>query len=180
MLQEYKQKLNIQGNVIPDPFDLKSGCVNEKSGMKKWPRLYFSDISRFYSFILDKDSLIHRLEYKYKQGKAYRYFTNSFIGEILYHNIDEKSKFCLLKTKCLPSQHVNMKQYDLWVVCRKDLIDSIGVEILSAYCTCTAGLYGSCSHVAGLLFRVEAALLIESKHVLIIRIARISFIDLQQ
>ena len=54
-----------------------------------------------------------------------------------------------------------MKQYDVWVVCRKDLIDSIGGEILSAYSTCTAGLpYGSCNQVAGLLFRVEAAVLI--------------------
>ena len=52
-----------------------------------------------------------------------------------------------------------MKQYDVWVVCRKDLIDSIGGEILSAYCTCTAGLYGSSNHVAGLFFRVEAAVL---------------------
>ena len=52
-----------------------------------------------------------------------------------------------------------MKQYDVWVICRKDLVDSIGGEILSAYCTCTTGLYGSCNHVAGLLFRVEAAVL---------------------
>ena len=127
--------------------------------MKKWPRLSFSDISRFHSFILGKGNLIHRLECEYKQGKAYRYFTNSFIGEILYHNIDEKSKFCLLKTKCVPSQRVNMKQYDVWVVCHKDLVDSIGGEILSAYCTYTAGLYGSCNHVACLLFRVDAAVL---------------------
>ena len=160
VLQEYKQKLNIHGNIIPDPIDLKSGWINEKNGMKKWPRLYFSDISRFYSFVLGKDNLIHRLECEYKQGRAYRYFTNSFIGETLYHNIDEKSKFCLLKTKFAPSQRLNMKQYDVWVVCRKDLIDSIGREILSAYCTCTAGLYGSCNHVVGLLFRVEAAVLI--------------------
>ena len=52
-----------------------------------------------------------------------------------------------------------MKQYDVWVVCRKDLVDSIAGEILSPHCTCTAGLYCSCNHVAGLLFRVEAAVL---------------------
>ena len=46
------------------------------------------------------------------------------------------------------------------MVCRKDLIDSIGGEILSAYCICTLGLYGSCDHVAGLFFRVEDAVLI--------------------
>ena len=79
--------------------------INEKNGMKKWPRLCSSDISRFYSFVL----VIHTLECEYTQGKAYRYFTNSFISEILYHNIDENSKFCLLKTKGVPSQRVNMK-----------------------------------------------------------------------
>ena len=47
----------------------------------------------------------------------------------------------------------------VWVICRKDLIHSIGGEILSAYCTCTAGLYGSCNRVAGFPFRVEAAVL---------------------
>ena len=129
--------------------------------MKKWPRLYFSDISRFYSLVLGKDNVIHRLECELKQRKVCGYFTNSFIGEILYHNIDEKSKFCLLRTKCVPSQRVDMKQYDVWMDSRKDLVDSIGGEILSAYCTCTAGLHGSFNYVAGLLFRVEAAVLTE-------------------
>ena len=32
-------------------------------------------------------------------------------------------------------------------------------EILAGYCTCTVGLLGSCNHVAGLLFRVKAAVL---------------------
>ena len=35
---------------------------------------------------------IHRLECKSNYGKAYRYFTNSFTGEIIHHNIDETSK----------------------------------------------------------------------------------------
>ena len=111
--------------------------------MKKWPRLYFSDISRFYSFVLAKDNLINRLECEYKQGKACRYFTNSFIGKILCHDIDEKSKFCLLKMKCVTPQRVNMKQYDVWVVCHKDLIDSIEGEILSAYCLLVFSAYWS-------------------------------------
>ena len=47
----------------------------------------------------------------------------------------------------------------MWVICRKNKGDFIGGEILAGYCTCTAGLLGSCNHVAGLLFRVEAAVL---------------------
>ena len=127
--------------------------------MIKWPKLYCTDISRFYSHVLGKVDLIHRLECEYKQGKAYRYFTDNFIGEIFYKEISDNSKFCLLKPKCVPSQRVSRKQYDVWVVCRKSQRNFLGGEILAAYCTCTAGLLGSCNHVAGLLFRVEAAVL---------------------
>ena len=161
LLQEYRQKLNIKENIITDPVDLESGWINEKKWNEKMTKIYiFLSLSDFIvSFLAKTIYLIHRLECEYKQGKAYRYFTNSFIDEILYHHIDEKSKFGLLKTKYVPSQRVDLKQYDVWVVCRKDLIDSIWGEILPGYCTCTAGLYGSCNHVAGLLFKVEAAVL---------------------
>ena len=79
VLQEYKQKLKIHENIIPDPIDLKSGLMNEKKWNEKMAKIMFSDISRFYSFILRKDNLIHRLECEYKPGKAYRYFTISQI-----------------------------------------------------------------------------------------------------
>ena len=65
-----------------------------------------------------------------------------------------------MKTKCLPSQWVSSKPYDVWVLIKKDFKFVVGGVILSAYCTCTAGLLGTCNHVAGLLFRVEAAVLI--------------------
>ena len=42
--------------------------------------------------------------------------------------------------------------------------DSSGGEIKSAYCTCTAGHIESCNHVAGLLFRVQAAVLTGVAH----------------
>ena len=127
--------------------------------MEQWPRLYFSDISQYYSSVLGKIDLINWLECEYKQGKAYRYFSYKFIGEIIFHYISDESKFCILKTKCVPSQRVLMKQYDVWVICLKNKGHFIGWEILAGYCTCTAGLLGSCNHVAGLLFRVEAAVL---------------------
>ena len=97
ILNEYKQKLKIGETIIPDPMDLKSGWLNEKDGIFKWPMMYFSDISRFYKDVLGKDNLIHRLECEYKQGKAYRYFSNKFIGEVLYNDIAvESDKMCTL------------------------------------------------------------------------------------
>ncbi|XP_047138939.1 uncharacterized protein LOC124814890 [Hydra vulgaris] len=49
ILHEYKQKLQIENEVLPDPIDLKTGWFNEKDGVELWPHLYFSDISRFYA-----------------------------------------------------------------------------------------------------------------------------------
>ena len=64
-----------------------------------------------------------------------------------------------MKTKCVHSQRVSMKQYDVWVIVEKDNEAFPGGEIKQAYCTCTAGLIGSCNHVAGLLFRIEHAII---------------------
>ena len=72
--------------------------------------------------------------------------------------------YCIFRTKCVPSQRLNMKMYDVWAVVKKDKDNEPGGEILSAYCTCTAGLLGSCNHVAGMLFRVEAAVLSGATH----------------
>ena len=47
---------------------------------------------------------------------------------------------------------------------KKDHVDEVGGEIISAYCTCTAGPLRCCNHVAGLLFRIEAAVLIGVTH----------------
>ena len=42
-------------------------------------KIMFSDISRFYGFILRKDNLIHRLECEYNSGRSFIYFTISQI-----------------------------------------------------------------------------------------------------
>ena len=57
-----------------------------------------------------------------------------------------------------------MRQYDVCAIIRKDCIETVGGKIMNAYCTCTAGLLGSCNHVADLLFRIEAAVLLGHTH----------------
>ena len=46
--------------------------------------------------------------------------------------------------------------------CSKDSIETVGGEIINV--SCTAGLLGSCNHVTGLLFRIEAAILSGHTH----------------
>uniref|UniRef100_A0A1X7UUJ3 SWIM-type domain-containing protein n=1 Tax=Amphimedon queenslandica TaxID=400682 RepID=A0A1X7UUJ3_AMPQE len=57
---------------------------------------------------------------------------------------------CTLK-KVRPSQRTNDKPHEAWVGLKKDAGD-----IITAHCSCMAGLGETCSHVAALLFKVEA------------------------
>ena len=101
------------------------------------------DISRYFSHVLGRENLWQRLECEYKEGKAYRYYANGFIGEIFINLPKSNQNVCILKTKCVPSQRVSSKQYDVWVIIQKiNTGDHAAGEILKGYCTCTAGLLG--------------------------------------
>ena len=77
-LAEYKKKF--EDLSISDPMSIKTGWLGEKSGIKSWPQVYFMDISSYYKKVISKDDLWQRVECEYKEGKAYRYFTNGFLG----------------------------------------------------------------------------------------------------
>ena len=154
--EEYKAKLVFNKNcVVPDPLTLKTGWIGEKNGICYWPSVIYKDIATLLSFT--QPDFIKRLESEYKQGKAYRYFSCEFVREIFFNEIKEESPVCLLKCKVVPSQRVNSKPYDVWAVVEKNKPHDAGGYIHSAYCTCTAGILGTCNHVAGMLFRVENA-----------------------
>ena len=55
-----------------------------------------------------KDS-IQRFECEYKQGKAYQYFTNNFVQEVFVNNVSEDIKYCMIQTRCLPSQRISQR-----------------------------------------------------------------------
>ena len=65
-----------------------------------------------------------------------------------------KSNICFLKCRVTPSQRTSATPYNVWAAVEKT---KPGGKIISAYCSCTAGLLGSCNHVTAMLFRVEAA-----------------------
>ena len=139
LLVEYKKKFEILS--LEDPMSVKHGWLNEENGLRFWSKLYFVDISRYYSTTICRESLWQRLECEYKEGKAYRYYANGFIGEVFINLLADECKYCYIKTKCIPSQRVSSKQY-VWAVIEKDQGDKPGGKIVSAYCTCTAGLLG--------------------------------------
>lgn len=134
-IEEYTKKFSTLS--IRDPSTIpQKEWIGEKDGIHRWPKTYFMDISRYFSQVLGNDNLWQRLECEYKEGKAYRYYTDGFLGELFITFPQQNPNICILKSKCVPSQRVSMKQYDVWVIIQKE------GQILGGYCTCTAGLLG--------------------------------------
>ncbi len=70
-LCSYAQKLVVKGTVIPDPFTLAEGWLDESTSKSMWPPVFITDIADFLRLRSSCD-LIQRLCNEYKQGKAYR------------------------------------------------------------------------------------------------------------
>ncbi|KAK7089418.1 uncharacterized protein [Littorina saxatilis] len=158
LLGEYKSKLTVDGETYPDPATFDDGWLSEETGRFSWPSLYISDISDYLKkTAANQIDLIHRLLNNYKEGKAYRYFTCEWVREIMYHPVRKTASLCILKAAVYPSMSIRNKPYRVWVMITKKNETSAGGEIKTAHCTCAAGMLGSCNHIAGLLFRVEAA-----------------------
>ena len=73
------------------------------------------------------------LEGHYKQGKVYRYSTTELMQNIMVYGV-------LLE----------------------NIILKLEGRFMNTCCTCTAGLMGTCNHIAALLFRIGAAISISA------------------
>ena len=119
---------------LPDPLsDLKTDWVGEAKGISEWPPCIYSDISEYLINSGEKD-LRTRLMTDYKEGKAYSYFDSKWLQEVFIHPITPESKYCFLKSECIPSMNIHNLPHILWVC----LIKKTG-QVVSAYCTCFAG-----------------------------------------
>ena len=58
----------------------------------------------------------------------------------------------LLKAEITPSQRLNERPHQAWVALTVN-----EATVIAAHCSCMAGLGESCSHIAALLFKIEAA-----------------------
>ncbi|CAM1297977.1 Uncharacterised protein g1989 [Pycnogonum litorale] len=63
-----------------------------------------------------------------------------------------KTKAAIFKADVRPSQRVNETPHHPWVA-----VDENETIVIAAHCDCMAGLGESCSHIAGLLFKIEAS-----------------------
>lgn len=84
----------------------------------------------------------------YKGLDAYNQFVSGWVRETGTCIVNDK---CVVTAKVLHSQRLNEKPLRPWVIAKRD------GQIAAAHCTCMAGLGETCTHVAALLFYIEAA-----------------------
>eukprot|EP00112_Aurelia_sp_Birch-Aquarium-sp1_P018060 Seg4256.2 transcript_id=Seg4256.2/GoldUCD/mRNA.D3Y31 product="hypothetical protein" protein_id=Seg4256.2/GoldUCD/D3Y31 len=148
--KQYLSKLTLKsGEQLPDPLALECGWNDNISNL---PDLSWRDVTEY---LLDSPSVYTKESIKaYKSLEAYNYFTCGHVQDCFHHNISKESEFCYIKSEVLPSQRQGQKTtlYKAWVC----LHEKDG-WILTGNCTCMAGLGSACSHIAALLFKLEAA-----------------------
>ncbi|VDI18732.1 Hypothetical predicted protein [Mytilus galloprovincialis] len=119
-----------------------------KNNPSCWPDLQFGDV---YSNLIDSPGIFTRASMKsYKSLDAHNYFQSGWV-QTVYSYKPATSAYTILKADVRPSQRLNEEPHHPWVALSGD--GSVAV----AHCNCMAGLAESCSHIAALLFKVEAA-----------------------
>ncbi|KAL3884911.1 hypothetical protein ACJMK2_025010 [Sinanodonta woodiana] len=118
--------------------------------------LPFHFLNRFFAFhvviimyLVNGTSAYTLEQFKsYKSLEAYNYVVSGWIDHVNTYK-PEGCANVIVTAKVSHSQRLNAKPLEPW------MIASPQGTVLSAHCTCMAGLVESCSHVAALLFYIE-------------------------
>ena len=136
----------LQSNNLADPLEVTSGWEND---VKSWPSV---DLGKIFHYILERKAFDTDYVGQYKVRKAYSYFKSGFVSQIVSLKLDGINKDrVIFKSSVLPSQKVSCAPHTIWM-----LIDKSGT-ILTAYCSCTAGLSRCCNHVIAALYKINFA-----------------------
>ena len=92
---EYKAKLSLKDFVLPDPFHIKDGWIEEEKGVTSWPMVLYPDIYNYLNFNPSELSSTDLCDYK--NCKAYSYFKRGWFGPSQYHKVQPDCDYCLLK-----------------------------------------------------------------------------------
>ncbi|KAL9963240.1 hypothetical protein ACROYT_G032420 [Oculina patagonica] len=139
--ERYAAKLNdINGQ---DPYEIpRKEWLDD---FDTWPNVTYIHVGMYLLFSASpytKEQLMN-----YKSLDCYQNFANGWVREVFSRKFGENR---LLIGKVNHSQRMSEKPLTPWVVCKKS------GKVLSAHCDCMAGLGESCSHVASLLWAIEA------------------------
>ena len=114
------------------------------------------EVSNFLSYLVLETSYYTNKQFKaFKSLEAYKQVVSGFVNSVQGAEILNK---IVVVAKVKHSQRMNDPLIDIWIIAESD------GTILSAHCLgCKAGLAESCSHVASVLFYIEAVTRIQGK-----------------
>ena len=138
----YNEKLDILHVADPYTFSHEQWSSDINS---LWPEVEYPDI---YNYLINTPSPYTKDELKaYKSLEGYKYSTDGWVDQVTSHAID---RGVLMTARVRHSQRISATPVKPWVAAEE------GGTIICAHCTCMAGLGEACSHIAALLFVLEA------------------------
>ncbi|CAN8024013.1 unnamed protein product [Ixodes persulcatus] len=143
----YREKLTIAGEELPDPLDADVRKNVFSTDARQWPRLEIGDI---YVYLVEGICFYTREQFKsYKLEDGYNLFLSGKVRDACSFGATIENARIVLITGQVEASQTLGKYHQPWAVVKKE------GTVLSAHCTCMAGLGEACSHVPALLFRVE-------------------------
>ena len=145
--ERYREKLQKLGG-LADPYLEKSRDGHSSVDWQLWPEVEYPDI---YNFLIATPSLYTGDSLKaYKSLDAYNYYTSGWVDNVMVFTIHCRPGTFLVTARVKHSQKLSAPPVKPWVA-----VEQQGM-VVCAHCTCMAGLGEACSHVAALLFVLEA------------------------
>ncbi|KAK7101771.1 hypothetical protein V1264_020101 [Littorina saxatilis] len=140
--RRYHQKiLEIDGN---DPYDIPTRCWS--ANPDDLPELSYINIVNY--FVLGKSAYTCEQLKAYKSLDSYRLFVSGWVRDVKCYRPDGCQN-SVISAKVLHSQRLNEPALSPWIIATSD------GNILSAHCTCMAGVGETCTHVGALAFAVN-------------------------
>ena len=145
--ERYREKLQKLGD-LADPYLERSRGDHTSIDWQLWPEVEYPDI---YNFLIATPSLYTGDCLKaYKSLDAYNYYASGWVDNVKVFTIPSRPGTYLITARVKHSQKLSATPVKLWVA-----VEQQGM-VVCAHCTCMAGLGEACSHIAALLFTVEA------------------------
>ena len=146
--ERYREKLQKLGGLADPYLEKSSGDGHTSIDWQLWPEVEYPDI---YNFLIATPSLYTGDSLKaYKSLDAYNYYASGWVDNVKVFTIPSCPGTYLITARVKHSQKLSATPVKPWVA-----VEQQGM-VVCAHCTCMAGLGEACSHIAALLFTVEA------------------------